>query len=216
MGLVYRPLTQWPAGRARTPNADRIRGSFQTTPAKSFRELELEVSRAGGSNPIIQAAVVDEAKHVTRAGELRADARVRDVGIAVTFQKIIDGRSVPITFACDRYQNWDSNLRAIVLTLQALRAVDRYECTASSEQYRGFAALPSSTAPALSTIQAAEVLAKRSAYTAGPIFDSAEVARMALRSAKAKAHPDVGGSAAEFNLVQEAGRVLGVHFGVTL
>lgn len=215
MPITFRPLTQWPVGRPRTPQPARKRGSFQTTPAKSFRDLEEEIRRVGGRNGILQVAVADEQRDVTRKGELRADARVTDVGVVVTFDKDVDGRTAPMTLACDRFQHWDSNLRAIVLTLEALRAVDRYECTASGEQYRGFAALPSSTTTALSTEQAAEVLAKRANAGAITILATAEIARTAYRAARSKSHPDVGGNAAEFNLVQEAGRVLSAHHGVT-
>jgi hypothetical protein len=216
MAITFRPLTHWPAGRPRTPNGARKRGSFNTTAGKSFKDLEEELRLVGGSNARLQVAVADERRDLTRAGELRADARATDVGIVVTFDKSVGGRSVPVTLACDRFQHWDSNLRAIVLTLQALRAVDRYDCTASGEQYRGFAALPSSTTTALSTEQAAKVLATRTNAGAITILAQAEIARGAYREARAKAHPDAGGSSAEFNLVQEAARVLGVHHGVTL
>ena len=121
-GLTFRPLTQWPAGRPRTPSNSRKRGTFATTPAKSFDDLAEEVWRAGGRNPVLQVAVENERRDITRDGFLRADARVRDVGVVVTFEKSVDGRQVPVTLACDRYQHWDSNLRAIVLTLEALRA----------------------------------------------------------------------------------------------
>lgn len=45
-------------------------------------------------------------------------------------------------FGADRYADWRDNLRAIALTLEALRAVDRYGLTPERQQYRGFTATP--------------------------------------------------------------------------
>lgn len=41
-------------------------------------------------------------------------------------------------FACDRFLRWEDNLRAITKTLDALRAVDRYDVVQGGEQYAGF------------------------------------------------------------------------------
>ena len=98
--------------------------------------------------------------------------------------------------------------------MEALRRVERYGITSAGEQYRGFAALPSSTTPAVSTDQAADIIRGRSMVdgaTAQSILASATVAKEYVRIARAKTHPDSGGSSAEFTLVQEAARVLGVH-----
>ncbi len=45
-------------------------------------------------------------------------------------------------FPCDRFKHWDDNLRAISLTLERMRAVDRYGVTLNKQQYAGFKALP--------------------------------------------------------------------------
>lgn len=48
-----------------------------------------------------------------------------------------------IRYEVSRYDDWQDNIRAIALALQALRAVDRYGVTKSGEQYRGWAQLNS-------------------------------------------------------------------------
>jgi hypothetical protein len=42
-----------------------------------------------------------------------------------------------LVFATDAYEDWQHNVRAIALTLEALRAVDRYGTT-GGRQYAGF------------------------------------------------------------------------------
>jgi hypothetical protein len=49
-------------------------------------------------------------------------------------------------FACDRFTGWEDNLRAITKTLDALRAVDRYEVVQDGEQYSGFKQLTAGAA----------------------------------------------------------------------
>jgi hypothetical protein len=45
--------------------------------------------------------------------------------------------------ACDRFLDWEDNLRAITKTLESLRAVQRYGIVKDDEQYAGFKALTS-------------------------------------------------------------------------
>jgi len=48
------------------------------------------------------------------------------------------------------------------------------------------------------------------------IAADAEYARQAIRRAAAKTHPDAGGRSDDFQLVQEAKRILEVHHGGAL
>jgi hypothetical protein len=133
-----------------------------------------------------------------------------------------------VTMPCDRYRTWQGNVRALMLTLRALRAVDRYGATATGEQYRGWTALPGAgmTTPTLSTNQASELLVRWSndnpseslvASLATKVRDNIESARVAFRVAMKRSHPDAqtGGNNQKFTLVQEAGRILAAHHGVS-
>lgn len=77
---------------------------------------------------------------------LRADGMPRadrgepqDPGIAVYFK--FDGRD--LSFACDSYETTRDNLRALALTIKALRGIQRWGASDLMDRaFRGFAALP--------------------------------------------------------------------------
>lgn len=190
-----------------------------TSLTTTLDELDRELNQLGIDVAILQVDTVS-ARDIRIDGFLRADAKTATPAVVLTFEKSVWNGTMwidaPVTFACDAFTTWQDNLRAITLGMEALRRVERYGITAAGQQYRGFTALPSSTVPVLSTTQAADVLAKRSLATVSVILARVDDARAAYRSARAKAHPDAGGSASEFNLVEEAGRVLGAHHGSKL
>lgn len=72
-------------------------------------------------------------------GMLRANANVGFPGVVVSFES----RYGPLSYATDAYDYWQANVRAIALSLQALRAVDRYGVSKSGEQYVGWRAIES-------------------------------------------------------------------------
>lgn len=187
-----------------------------TSLSTTLDELDRELEMIGGAVCILQVDTTSS-RDIRVDGFLRADAKTNTPAVMLTFEKQIQqGKAwvvVPVAFACDAFETWQDNLRAITLGMESLRRVERYKITAAGQQYRGFTALPSSTVPVLSTTQAAEVLSKRTTVTTSVILARVDDARTAYRAARAKAHPDSGGSASEFNLVEEAGRVLGAHFG---
>lgn len=102
--------------------------------------------------------------------------------------------------------------------LEGLRRLERYHIAQSGDQYRGWQALPASTTTAFNVNQAASYLAKMSANcaTAADIAKSIDTARESYRRAAANTHPDRGGSTGNFQLTQEAKRVLEAHFGAQL
>ena len=63
-----------------------------------------------------------------------------------------------MSYPCDKYSNWQANLRAIALSLEALRAEDRYGVTRRAEQYKGWAKLLPPNAEFASDIEAAGFL----------------------------------------------------------
>lgn len=76
---------------------------------------------------------------IRRDGMLRANARVNFPGVVVSFES----RFGPLSYATDAYDHWQANIRAVALSLQALRAVDRYGVSRSGEQYVGWRAIES-------------------------------------------------------------------------
>lgn len=236
--VTFRPLTQWPAGRAKTPDWQREDAKFRaggraqsdgmgsqrwvqgerTSVEKTYDELDRELWSIGATEVVVQVDMAESDLRRDGTGP-RADRRGMSPAVVLSFKR----KGTLHTFACDRFQRWQDNLRGIVLGLDGLRRLERYGIVQSGEQYRGWQALPSSTTPALSTEQAADILARRlnqngpaGMYTAAAIVRDRTSAQSAVRAARAKAHPDAGGSSNDFTLVQEAARVLGLHHGVSL
>lgn len=232
--ITFRPLTHWPAGRAVTPDWQREEAKFKaagrsvgdgvggsrwvagerTSVETTYNELDRELYAISAKEVVVQIDVRSSGDIRRDGSRPLSDARVKSPAIVLSFQR----KGVTVTFACDRFKRWQDNLRGITLGLEGLRRLERYGIVQSGEQYRGWQALPSSTTPALSTNAAANVLAARAAGFATPpmIVSDKEIAKSAVRHARSKAHPDAGGSSAEFNLVQEAARVVGLHHGVSL
>jgi hypothetical protein len=115
-------------------------------------------------------------------------------------------------FACDTYHMWQHNLHAIVLTLTALRAVERYGATSAGEQYAGFKALPG-PAGTMTVEAAAQTLASIPGVgaTSKMIIDGKQIFLDAYRVAVKKAHPDAQGNPDLWKSLQVADSVLRAH-----
>jgi hypothetical protein len=146
-------------------------------------------------------------------GMFYAGAKLRTAGIILSF----DSKVGPLSHPCDKYSHWQANLRASALSLEALRAVDRYGVTSRAEQYKGWAKLP--PPPDAVFVSAHEA----AAFLAGivPEIDEREIVcnpdkyREAYRLAAGATHPDrTGGDDAKFKRVQAARLVLDGHHAV--
>jgi hypothetical protein len=145
-----RPLGVWgrPVTESRTPS-NRFSASWDDT----IRLLLFEVDRLDGDLIVVQ--VDGDPGDIRGDGMLRTRARVGFPGVRVSFRS----RYGPLTYATDAYEGmfygdmpgWQANVRAVALSLQALRAVDRYGVTSSGEQYRGWSAIPARTAASTRT-----------------------------------------------------------------
>lgn len=218
MHIDWQPLGTWPANRKPTPGNDRATGStFQAGWPKTLDELEYELGRITARDVVIEIDI--DPRELRRNGEPLARANVRKTPGVVLHYKDKDGRAV--TMPCDRYRSWQANVRALMLTLRALRAVDRYGATANAEQYRGWTALPAITTPTMTTEKAAFHVVR---YAGGKFSESRVLAdagecRKALQHAMATTHPDKplnGGDRRDFQLVGECKRILQAHHGVDL
>lgn len=217
-----RPLGGW--DRPKT-EPRRSSGVFRAAWDDTVAFLKDEVDKLDGSLIVVQIAA--DGTDIRRDGMLRARARVDFPGVKVSFAS----KHGPLTYATDAYDQWypaampgwQANVRAIALSLQALRAVDRYGVTHTGEQYRGWSQI---TAAAAETGMTRDDAIRVFADAAGarPDFvrgfadlingpswvadESRKTARMALgkmfRTAAKKAHPESGGNADAFRLVTRA------------
>jgi hypothetical protein len=181
----YRPRGPWvgPVTKNRA-SGRRFSAPWQSTLDLLARETE----QLGARLVVLQVDLA--AGDLRLDGMLRANARVYSPGVRISF----DSRHGPLTYATDAYDDWRANVRAIALSLEALRAVDRYGVSRHGEQYTGWAALPAG-APAgqMSADDAARLLAAYSGQPATEILGSAEKRERAYRRAALQLHPDRGG-----------------------
>lgn len=195
----------WP-GKA-TPSYQRKRAPFKTIWTSALGLLAREIRYLGGKN--VRLAVDVDEYHIRQDGLMRADARPSSPAIIVIF----DTDEGTLQFPCDRFSFWQANVDAVARVLEDLRRADRYGVQAG-RQYVGFRALPSATTASLSVARAAELLASfTDANPVNLLRDKAQ-ARAAIRRARASAHPDAGGTAGQFAVVQQVAAVLAAHFGV--
>lgn len=197
-GMRYeiRPLGAWlgpitadrPAGRFRAPWADTLTLLSRETEQLDARLVVVQVDADPGG--------------IRRDGMLRARARVGFPGVRVSFQS----QHGPLTYATDAYSDWQANVRAIALSLQALRAVDRYGVSRRGEQYTGWQALPSKPAePNLTVDKAAAWLASHiDKVNAADVIRDPAIRDRAFRAAAKAHHPDTGGRADLFRLTTQA------------
>ncbi len=222
MALAYtnRPIgTSWTWPRT----AHRKPSPFRANWGDTLEQLEREVRMLKGRDVVMALEV--QPRDIRQDGGVRADARVQDPSV------IIELRVGPdlLQFPCDRYNYWQDNVRAIALAMEALRAVDRYGVQ-QGRQYQGFKALPGgSAASSVSSVsmtarQAAEFLlsivplertAADKKHEVQDVLGSASLARLVVRAARARTHPDAGGSAEAFQRVQAAHVVLSTLHGET-
>lgn len=167
------PLT-WPAAYPRTSNRQRAR--FETISFGLARDTLLHSLKLMGAREVILSSNVP----------LRGDGlpyadferrRITDPGVAVYF-KYKSGQRV---LACDRWVSIEHNLRALFLTIEAMRGLDRWGASAVLERaFTGFTALP-----------APEQWWNALGFPTPPSLEGAEKAyRWLMKSC----HPDVGGS----------------------
>lgn len=129
-----------------------------------------------------------------------ANARPKFQGVILNFKS----KHGFLQYGTDTFDDWQCNLRAIALGLEALRKVDRYGITKRGEQYTGFKVLPESTTGFADIQTAAEFIAKHSGYMADDIIHQEIIFKDGYRKAALRLHPDKGGDNNEFCLLQKA------------
>ena len=190
---------KWPA----LITSKRTAGTFRENWSGTLKVLARELRALNAREVVLHMDVRIE--DVRSDGMVRADARPGPM-------VILAFTSGPnrLSFPCDRFNWWQTNVRAIALALEALRKVDRYGVQ-TGKQYEGFRALPpgaSNGVPTMTAEEAAQILAEHSDLPASVIEHDAQTARVAARLARTATHPDRGGDTAIFQKVEAAIAVL--------
>lgn len=200
----FRPLPKW----NRKPDLKYRSSQFKTAYANTLDKLEHELRHLKAKNVVIEAGY--ELAQIRNDGWPRGGTSPSHPGVILYF----DSPDGALCFPCGTYRGHADNLHAIALTLENLRAVDRYGVTLGHEQYRGFAALP--PAPKQMTVEAAAAfIAANSSFTpGGVIVEDSNTYRLAYRQAATRLHPDVTGSNDGFYKLGQAKAVLDQHHGL--
>ncbi len=129
MNVTFRPIEQWPRDGFEARRT-RERSRFDSGWSQALRLLTYELGRIGAGTVVVKLALEDG--DIRRDGWPRANARPAHPGVVVEWQvgEAWYGR------AAERYDRWQDNVRAIALTLEALRGVERRGAV-SGEQYEG-------------------------------------------------------------------------------
>lgn len=205
----FRPLERWVGARTK----GRRNATFRAKYTQTLDLLESELNHLRAKNITIEAGF--RLDQIRNDGWPRSSAgKPSEPGVILSFT----AKGGNVAMPCDTFSDWEDNLRAIALSLEALRAVDRYGVTKSGEQYRGFAQLPApgSTEPSMDVQSAATMLATFSTkHSWSELLRDERAYREALANAHRATHPDLSKSdnTTGFLRVQEAKRVLDVHFG---
>jgi hypothetical protein len=179
---------QWPVGKPRTSGRRKSRFDRDRGFGRTRDELLQELARLGATDLVLSTNIP-----LRRDGLPYADAREpQDPGVAVYFRRA--GR--PFVMACDGYVTVRENLRALALTVEALRTMDRHGAGQLLEDaFTGFAALPP---PRPADPPWNEVLGV-------PAGCGLEKARAAFKDLAFKSHPDrAGGDRERFQQVCRA------------
>lgn len=200
LNATFHPMANWPGKRTQTRKRSPFKGSYQ----KTLVLLERELNHLRASSIRIHLDI--EPSEIRLDGWPRGSARPGMPGVVLAYKSKGNEFSMP----CDTFTDWQTNLRAIALTLERLRAIDRYGVT-QGQQYAGFRAIE---APSRWTVeQAAEFVSLHSGL--GGLIGNVDSYRKAYRIAAAKLHPDAQtGSAQQFHLLGDAKGILDAHYGL--
>lgn len=165
----------WPEGKPRTPLGRRRRSPFKTTLGAARDELLSELKLLGARDVVVSSNL-----RLRQDGLPYADQREpEDGGVSVYFTY----GGLDCAFACDQWLNVRDNLRAVCLTINALRGIARWGTgDMVRAAFTGFAQLP----PARATASWHQVLG----VAAHAPTDEVEAAYKALAM---EHHPDRGG-----------------------
>jgi len=215
MRYTTRPLSGWDGPR--TPHPDRrSRYAFRASWADTLELLERELRYLDAVDVVLEADFREQDLRLD--GMPRSNAREPvDPGVRISF----GSKHGPLIYQCDSVDWWKGNVRSIALGLEALRAVDRYGITRRAEQYTGWRQIGAGPAivtdPPMTRPAAAEALVRAAhpdlsgdslAGHARGLLDGLLDLDATVRRAQRHTHPDTGGSALAFDLVQRAIAVL--------
>lgn len=196
--IVYRPLQRWDP-----PTTEwRAESAFSAGWDQTLTLLQREADMLDDSRYSVEV-VIEIDGPITKGGVPFSRAAVDSPRVAVSFES----RHGPLRYQADTYGSWRDNVRAIALSLQALRAVSRWGLGARGEQYTGWTAIGTGRpmpAGAMTVDEAKRFMAAAARYDVTHAVWGPEQVNEAYRRAAKILHPDVGGDPAMFRQLTDA------------
>jgi hypothetical protein len=130
LNIRIMPVTQWPGKETKNPKGSTFRSGYKDT----LKLLEYELSKCSARLSSLILEMWVDARLIRQDGQLRADARVNKQGVIFRFTRETNvrphptepGKRIctlqPVSYPCDAFDNWQDNLRAIALSMEALRS----------------------------------------------------------------------------------------------
>lgn len=214
LDIKIRPITQWPGKQNDAPT----KSLFSKTYKQTLSDLEHELYKASAVEGSLIVEMWVDPKDIRLDGQLRATARVFKPGIIFRFSRYTGKRfgrgdvqwryqTQDVSYPCDAFTTWQDNLRAITLSMESLRRVERYGVFKYDEIISRLA-LPSAEGRSTTREDAAAFIAQHSGLAMQDILDDVATKAAAYRKAAIELHPDKGGDNETFLKLQEALRTL--------
>lgn len=178
--IRYQSIDQFPQERTETPRRARF-GSTWTQTERLLIDEASKLDDDGYWSDVIIALDADTTEFRADGAGLLASAKLRSQAVVV----YVDDASV--SFPCDTFDHWRDNVRAVALTMERLRAIERYGVAKGGQQYTGWKALPATAMPAATDPIA--ILCDVLGWT--PEAVRADLKR-AIAKARISTHPDTG------------------------
>lgn len=198
------PYDKWP--REKTP-PNRKRSSFKAGIQDTRAIMQTELHKLGAKSFVLQINVSRD--EIRNNGELKVTARPEYAGVIVSFES----KHGSLKYTCDAFNDWQSNYRAVAITLQRLRLAELYGCAESGEQYKGFAQLPmndfaGADVPFKTADEAMAWAAEKSGVQEKLLREVPGVWQHTFKQLCKKLHPDVGGLTEDFQKLQYANNLV--------
>lgn len=182
---------QWPLGRLRTDGYARKGDPFKVPEGKVRADLARELRLMGVTDFVISCNLMIRNDGLPYANQKQPE----DPGVALYFTR----KGQEICISCDQYAKINTNLRAIGLSLGAIRGMERWGTEEMVDRaFTGFTALPE-----------AIIMGERTTRLWHEVLQvlpdaDIEIVQAAYKRMLMKSHPDTGGSDFKFQEVQNA------------
>lgn len=178
-GMTTDPIGAWPGAFTKRRTPSRFTADLKST----MKILTKEQNALEAKNVRIQIAV--PASQFRLDGMPYATAKPEHPGLILT----MDTKHGPLSYPCDTFTTWQENLRAIALSLEALRRADEYGVTKHGEQYRGNLAIEATAVGVRFNDFSAAVVQIMQVTNWDRDAVTADLPK-AIRTAKFRTHPD--------------------------